>query len=66
MAQRQERWLLKGRRRGGSMIGRLGGSMVAHQTVVLQSRVQIGRLPNPQLTANLLVGCHLGWHLATG
>ncbi len=40
--------------------------MVAHQTVVLQSRVLIWRLPSPQLTANLLVGYHLGWHLATG
>ncbi len=37
-----------------------------HHTVVLQSRVQIQRLPSPQLTANLLVGCHLGWHLAAG
>jgi hypothetical protein len=34
--------------------------MVAHQTVVLQSQVQIRRLPSPQLTANFLVGCHLG------
>jgi hypothetical protein len=24
------------------------------------------RLPSPQLTANLLAGCHLGWHLAGG
>jgi hypothetical protein len=46
--------------------GRRGGSMVACQTVVLQSRVQIWHLPSPQLTANLLVGCHLGWHLAPG
>ncbi len=37
--------------------------MVAQQTVVLQSRVQIRRLPSPQLTANLLVGCHLGMAL---
>ncbi len=34
--------------------------------VVLQSRVPIRRLPSPQLTTNLLVGCHLGWHLAAG
>jgi hypothetical protein len=40
--------------------------MVAHQTVVLQSRVQIRRLPSPQLTANLLVGCHLGMALGCG
>ncbi len=46
--------------------GRHGGSMVAHQTVVLQSWVRIQCLPNPQLTANLLMGCHLGWHLAGG
>jgi hypothetical protein len=44
--------------------GRHGGSVVARLTVVLQSRVQIRRLPSPQLTANLLVGFHLGWHLA--
>jgi hypothetical protein len=44
--------------------GRCGSSMVARQTVVLQSRVRIRCLPSPQLTANLLVGCHLGWHLA--
>jgi hypothetical protein len=44
--------------------GRCGGLMVAHQTVVLQSRVRIRHLPSPQLTANLLVGCHLGLHLA--
>ncbi len=37
--------------------------MVAHQTVVLQSRVRIRRLPSPQLTANFLVGCHLGMAL---
>jgi hypothetical protein len=37
--------------------------MLAHQTVVLQSRVQIRHLPGPQLTANLLVGCHLGMAL---
>jgi hypothetical protein len=23
-------------------------------------------LPSPQLIAHLLVGCHLGWHLAAG
>jgi hypothetical protein len=46
--------------------GKHGGSMVERQTVVLQSRVQIRHLPSPQLTANLLVGCHLGWHLAAG
>jgi hypothetical protein len=40
---------------------RHGGSMVACQTVVLQSRVRIQRLPSPQLTADLL-----GWHLAAG
>ncbi len=40
--------------------------MVAHQAVVLQSRVRIRRLPNPQLTANLLVGCHLGMALGCG
>ncbi len=38
--------------------------MVARQTVVLQSQVLIRRLPSPQLSANLLVGCHLGWHMA--
>jgi hypothetical protein len=32
----------------------------------LQSRVRIRRLPSPQLIAHLLVGCHLGWHLAAG
>ncbi len=37
------------------------GSVVARLTVVLQSWVQIPRLPSPQLTANLLVSCHLGW-----
>jgi hypothetical protein len=31
--------------------------MVARQTVVMQSWVRIWHLPNPQLTANLLVGC---------
>ncbi len=46
--------------------GRCGGSMVQHQTVVLQSWVHIRCLPSPQLTANLLVGCHLAWHLAVG
>ncbi len=46
--------------------GRRGGLMVARQTVVLQSRVRIRRLPSSQLTANLLVGCHLGCHLAVG
>jgi hypothetical protein len=35
-----------------------GGSMVAHQTDVLQSQIRIWHLPNPQLTANLLVGSH--------
>jgi hypothetical protein len=40
--------------------------MVAYQTVVLQSRVQIRRLPSPQLTANLLVGCHLRLALGCG
>jgi hypothetical protein len=40
--------------------------MVAHQTVVLQSRVRILCLPSPQLTANLLVGCHLGMELGCG
>jgi hypothetical protein len=40
--------------------------MVVHQTVVLQSRVQIRCLPSPQLTANLLVGSHLGMALACG
>jgi hypothetical protein len=54
-----EAWWLSG-------IGRHGGSVVARLTVVLQSWVQIQRLPSPQLTANLLVGCHLGWHLAAG
>jgi hypothetical protein len=49
-----------------NITGRHGGSMVACQTVVLQSRVRIRRLPSPQLTAHLLVGCHLGWHLAPG
>jgi hypothetical protein len=40
--------------------------MVAYQTVVLQSWVQIRRLPSPQLTANLLVGCHLRMALGCG
>ncbi len=58
-------------RRGGSMggvvaLGRRGGSIVVRQTVVLQSRVQIRRLPSPQLIDYLLVVCHLGWHLAAG
>jgi hypothetical protein len=44
---------------GGSM-GSCGGSMVGCQTIVLQSQVRIRRLPGTQLTANLLVGCHLG------
>ncbi len=35
-------------------------------TVVLQSWVRIRHLPSPQQTANLLEGCHLGWHLAEG
>jgi hypothetical protein len=59
-------WFNVGKAHGGSMLGRRGGSMVACQTVVLQSWVRIRRLPSPQLTANLLVGCHLGWHLAAG
>jgi hypothetical protein len=50
-------------RRGGSM-GRHGGSMVACHTVVLLSRVRVQHLPRRNLTANLLVGCYLGWHLA--
>ncbi len=49
-----------------SQAGWRGGSMVAHQTVVLQSRVRIRHLPSPQQTANLLEGCHLGWHFAEG
>ncbi len=64
-----------------AQIGRHGGSVmrgmvaqnweawwpvVARLAVVLHSRVRIWRLPRPQLTANLLVGCHLGWHLAVG
>jgi hypothetical protein len=49
-----------------AQLGRHGGSVVASLTVVLQSRVRIRRLPSPQLTANRLVGCHLGWHLAGG
>jgi hypothetical protein len=36
------------------------GSIVVRQTVVLQSRARIRRLPSPQQTANLLEGCHLG------
>jgi hypothetical protein len=40
--------------------------MVAHQAVVLQFRVRIRCLPSPQLTANLLVGCHLGMALGCG
>ncbi len=40
--------------------------MVAYQTVVLQSRVRIRRPPSPQLTANLLVGCHLEMALGCG
>jgi hypothetical protein len=43
-----------------AQLGRRGGSMVAHQTVVLQSQVRIRHLPSPQQTANLLEGCHLG------
>ncbi len=39
--------------------------MLAHQAVVLQSRIRIRHIPSPQLTANLLIGCHLGWHLLT-
>ncbi len=41
-----------------------GGSVGVCLFVVLQSWVRIWYLPSPQLTANLLVGCHLGWHLA--
>ncbi len=51
-----EAWWLNG--------GRRVVSVVVRQTVVLQSRVRIWCLPSPQLTANLLVGCHLGWDLA--
>jgi hypothetical protein len=40
--------------------------MVAHQAVVLQSWVRTRRLPSPQLTANLLVGYHLGKALGCG
>jgi hypothetical protein len=40
--------------------------MVAHQAVVLQSRVRIRCLPSPQLTANLLVGRHSGMALGCG
>ncbi len=40
--------------------------MVAHQAVVLQSRVRIRHLPSPLLTANLLVGCHPGMALGCG
>jgi hypothetical protein len=40
--------------------------MVAHQAVVLQSRVRIRRLPSPQLTAKFLVGCHLAMALGCG
>jgi hypothetical protein len=40
--------------------------MVAYQAVVLQSWVRIRRLPSPQLTANLLVGCHVGMALSCG
>jgi hypothetical protein len=40
--------------------------MVAYQAVVLQSRVRIRHLPSPQLTANLLVGCHLEMALGCG
>ncbi len=58
-----EAWWLMG---GMVAFGRHGGSVVACLTVVLQSRVQIWCLPSPQLTANLMVGCHLGWHLAAG
>jgi hypothetical protein len=51
-----------------AQLGRHSGSMVARQTVVLQSRVRIQRLPSPHLTANFLVGCHLKWRwpLAVG
>ncbi len=40
--------------------------MTAIQGVVLQSRVRIRRLPSPQLSANLLVGRHRGWHMVAG
>jgi hypothetical protein len=45
---------------------RRGSSIVAYQAVVLQSRVRIWHLPSPQLTANLLVGCHLKMALGCG
>jgi hypothetical protein len=44
---------------------RRDSSMVACQTVVLLSWVRIWRLPSPQLTANPLVGCHLGCGLTS-
>jgi hypothetical protein len=54
-------------RRGGSMEeGMVAQFREACQTVVLQSLVQIWRLPSPQLTSNLLGGCHHGWHLPHG
>jgi hypothetical protein len=54
------------RRKAWWLLGRRGGSMVACQTVVLQSRVRIQHLVRPQQTASLLEGCHPGWHLAVG
>jgi hypothetical protein len=39
----------------------LNGSMPDCCPAVLGSNLVS---PQPQLTANLLVGCHLGWHLA--
>jgi hypothetical protein len=58
VAQYWEAWWLS--------VGRRGDSVVVRLTIVLQSRVRIQCLPSPQLTANLLVDCHLGWHLAAG
>ncbi len=43
--------------------GRHGGSVVAGLTVVPGSNLAS---PQPTATANLLVGYHLGWHLAVG
>jgi hypothetical protein len=42
----------------------LSGSAPECCPAVLGSNPQ--RLCSPQLTANLLMGCHLGWHLAAG
>jgi hypothetical protein len=44
------------------LVGKVAQWMRAR--LVLQSQVRIRRLPSPQLTANLLMGCQLGWHLA--